>query len=34
MGKKAVDLSPLTQQLANHWNQGMTALTHSLQKVG
>ncbi|MBC3862787.1 DUF1839 family protein [Undibacterium jejuense] len=34
MGKKAVDLSPLTQQLAHHWTQGMTALTHSLKKVG
>ena len=31
MGKRAVDLAPLTTQLALHWDQGMAALDHSLQ---
>ena len=32
MGKKAVDLGPLTAQLASHWDQGMAALDSSLHK--
>ncbi|MFZ6773765.1 DUF1839 family protein [Undibacterium sp. SXout7W] len=30
MGKKAVDLAPLTEQLAEHWDQGMSLLTTTL----
>lgn len=32
MGKKAVDLSPLLEQLATHWQQGMDALDRSLAR--
>ncbi|MFZ6848657.1 DUF1839 family protein [Undibacterium sp. RuRC25W] len=33
MGKRTVDLAPLTTQLANHWDQGMVALDRCLHKV-
>ncbi|MFZ6656353.1 DUF1839 family protein [Undibacterium sp. TJN19] len=33
MGKKAVDLSPLLEQLAGHWQRGMDALDFSTQKL-
>ena len=33
MGKKAVDLSPLLEQLAGHWQQGMVALDRIVQKL-
>lgn len=31
MGKRAVDLAPLLEQIANHWEQGMAALDKSLK---
>lgn len=33
MGKRAVDLTPLVSQMAEHWDQGMRALQHSLDQL-
>ena len=33
MGKRAVDLAPLLEQIAQHWDSGMAALDNSLQNA-